>query len=93
MAGVYVVRSTDSESNFRRHAATYALPATLAACAYLAQSNYAAIKSQLDRIEARQRSDIVTLTELQLRVLQLERYTGNNARPQLYQAPAELSHK
>jgi hypothetical protein len=88
------MRSNDEkDSTFSRHAAAYVLPATLAACAYLAQSNYAAIKAQLDRIEARQRADIVTLTELQIRVLQLERFTGNNARPQQYERPAELSNK
>lgn len=71
--------SESEDRQFSRRIGNYLLPAVLAVCAYLAQTNYAGIKAQLDRIESRQQSDNVTIAELKLRVLRLEQISGNNA--------------
>jgi hypothetical protein len=56
----------------------FLFPLALCFGGYFAQASYSQIKSQLDRIEARQQADNITLAELNLRVLQLERLTGDN---------------
>lgn len=64
---------------FGQRISHYLMPAVLGCAVWMAQSSYNTIKSQLDRIEARQQSDNVSMTRLEMRVLQLERLTGNNS--------------
>lgn len=76
---------------FSQQASAYVLPAVLAVCAYLAQTNYTGIKNQLDRIENRQQIDNVTIAELKLRVLHIEQITGNNAAASYPRQPVDLT--
>lgn len=87
MPGATVTNHANALQTFNARLSHYALPIVLAMLGYLAQANYTAIKQQLDRIEARQQSDNITIAELKLRVLHLEQLTGNNAAPAVRRAP------
>lgn len=56
----------------------FILPAVFGCALWMAQSSYASIKGQLDRIEARQLTDNIAIAKLEMRVLQLERLTRDN---------------
>jgi hypothetical protein len=76
-----------ADDQFSQRVSHYLLPVVFGMAAWMAQRSYTDIKAQLDRIELRQQSDNVAIAELQLRVLHLERLTGNNPAPAEKQRP------
>jgi hypothetical protein len=78
---------TVSQRELDARITSWAMPIVLCLAGYFAQGSYSQIKAQLDRIEARQQSDNIAIAELKLRVLQLERLTGNNADSAVKPAP------